>query len=145
MRRVVDKPYRITTKYSIKHQAYDYAYAVPGVKQKLYAPQAGTIKNMTQGGCGKTLWIMIKGKHIHTLCHLSSYAVKNGQKVKEGQYVGKSGRTGRVTGVHVHHVWYPRGNGVRGDWEKKLKKAPASKPCKYKRHSAEYWYNRPPF
>lgn len=34
--------------------------------------------------------------------HLSKVAVKQGQKVKKGQLLGYSGKTGRVTGAHLH-------------------------------------------
>lgn len=38
--------------------------------------------------------------------HLSSFAVSQGQKVSQGQTIGYTGATGRVTGCHVHfEVW----------------------------------------
>lgn len=44
-----------------------------------------------------------KGKTLQTrYAHLSSYCVKVGQKVKEGELIGYSGVTGNVFGAHLH-------------------------------------------
>lgn len=44
-----------------------------------------------------------KGKALLTrYAHLSSFCVKVGQKVKEGQLIGYSGATGNVYGAHLH-------------------------------------------
>ena len=44
-----------------------------------------------------------KGGKLQTLyAHLNSYCVTYGQAVKEGELIGYSGRSGHVTGPHLH-------------------------------------------
>ncbi len=58
---------------------------------------------------------MIVLEHGHNLttvyAHLDKVKVKQGDKVKQGQVIALSGKTGRVTGPHLH--WGASLNGVR--------------------------------
>lgn len=81
----------------------------------VYAAEDGTV-DQTQNWDGHTktgmqsYGNMVRIKHApykkHTLqtryAHLSSYCVKVGQKVKEGEIIGYSGTTGNVYGAHLH-------------------------------------------
>ncbi len=47
-------------------------------------------------------------KYSTAYLHLSGYAsgIKEGRRVKQGQVIGYVGKTGRVTGVHLHYNVY---------------------------------------
>jgi hypothetical protein len=72
--------------------------------------------------CGGTLRIdhgTIDGKKIHSrFCHVSEFLVKDGDKVKQGQIVAKSGGTpgtkgdGRTNGPHIHFEFGINGSAV---------------------------------
>lgn len=53
---------------------------------------------------GKTVLIGHGLNVVTSYIHLSEIAVKDGQKVKKGQRIGRIGMTGRATGPHLHWV-----------------------------------------
>ena len=61
------------------------------------------IKAGRKGGYGKVVEIRHKDGLITRYAHLSRIAVKNGQRVRVGQTIGKVGSTGRSTGPHLHY------------------------------------------
>lgn len=98
------------------HQAVDLRTQIKGMYiRPVYAAEDGTV-DQTQNWDGHTktgmqsYGNMVRIKHApykkHTLqtryAHLSSYCVKVGQKVKEGEIIGYSGMTGNVYGAHLH-------------------------------------------
>lgn len=84
-------------------------------KRPVYAAEDGTV-DQVQNWDGHTKTGMqsygnmirikhapYKGKTLQTrYAHLSSYCVKVGQKVKEGELIGYSGVSGNVFGAHLH-------------------------------------------
>lgn len=86
------------------------------------AAMDGVVYNDNPGSAyGKTVQID-HGNGYQTLYgHLSEVSVTNGQVVKRGQVIGKSGDTGNVTGPHLHfEVRKGKNNPVNPDELKKL-------------------------
>ena len=98
------------------HQAVDLRTQINNMYTRpVYAAEDGTV-DQTQDWNGHTKTGMqsygnmvrirhdpYKGKTLQTrYAHLSSYCVKYGQRVKEGEIIGYSGVTGNVYGAHLH-------------------------------------------
>ncbi|RJX69698.1 peptidase M23 [Vibrio sinensis] len=64
-------------------------------------PYAGNYVVVQHGSTYKTRYL-----------HLSKILVRKGQKVTRGQRIGLSGKTGRVTGPHIHYELIVRGRAV---------------------------------
>lgn len=64
------------------------------------------------GGYGKTVVIAHPGGYKTLYGHLSRIIVRNGQYVKQGQYIAASGNTGRSTGAHLHFEIIRRGRNI---------------------------------
>lgn len=83
----------------------------------IYAPEDATVVSYANSGaCGNNL--QMEGKTgRHGFCHLESASVKVGDKVKQGQPLGKMGYTGLTiptgpNGRHLHWVLYRNGEYV---------------------------------
>lgn len=77
----------------------------------LYASKDGKVTYAGwMSGYGKIVIIKHSGGYETRAAHLNNINVKPGQHVKQGQVIGKTGMTGRVTGPHLH--FEIRKNGV---------------------------------
>lgn len=69
----------------------------------LYSPFSGTVVQAGwNGGYGNSVTIRLPDGKLLLLGHLSSVAVRPGQRVEPGTLLGLSGSTGYSTGPHVH-------------------------------------------
>ncbi|MEX0298010.1 MAG: peptidoglycan DD-metalloendopeptidase family protein [Kordiimonas sp.] len=66
------------------------------------------------GGYGKYIRIRHNGTYKTAYAHLSRYGkgIKKGRRVKQGQIIGYSGATGRVSGPHLHYEVHVNGKPV---------------------------------
>jgi murein DD-endopeptidase MepM/ murein hydrolase activator NlpD len=79
----------------------------------VYAAGDGVVKEAKwAGGYGRWLKIQHNGQFATGYAHLSGWAVKPGQKVRQGQVVAYVGSTGRSTGPHLHYEVFLNGQKV---------------------------------
>ena len=93
----------------------EYHYGIDlraAVGTAIYAADGGkVIFAGTASGYGKLIKIQHDNGDLTYYAHLNSFSVKAGDRVYKGQLIAKSGKTGRVTGPHLH--FEIRKNGVR--------------------------------
>jgi murein DD-endopeptidase MepM/ murein hydrolase activator NlpD len=75
------------------------------VGTNIYAAVDGVVRfaGRTQGGYGIVVEIDHDYGYSSLYAHLSQVSVRPGQSVKRGQLIAKSGRTGLVSGPHLHY------------------------------------------
>lgn len=77
------------------------------------ATGAGTVTMAKKnGGHGNHVVIKHEGGRVTKYSHLSSFKVKKGQKVEQGQVIALSGNTGMSTGPHLHYELHIGGKAV---------------------------------
>jgi len=70
----------------------------------IYAPAAAVVRRVgPRGGYGNVVELDHGNGVVTRYAHLRAYLVKRGEQVAPGQRIGLMGRTGRVTGVHLHY------------------------------------------
>jgi murein DD-endopeptidase MepM/ murein hydrolase activator NlpD len=75
------------------------------VGTKVYASGDGQVlySGRTQGGYGTVIEISHGYGYSSLYAHLSSVLVRPGQTVRRGELIGRSGRSGLVSGPHLHY------------------------------------------
>lgn len=117
----VPKPLYVTSPYGMRHYPFGGYWMHIGVDIRSacgnpqVASAAGTVvatKPAYGNGTHGNQVIINHGvlsdgnSYITVYNHLSAFAVSPGQRVNQGQIIGRTGATGRVTGCHVHfEVW----------------------------------------
>ncbi len=105
------------------HRGID--YAAPTGTPVVSAGEGRVIKSGYSQVNGNYLFIQHGQQYITKYLHLSKRHVKKGQKVSQGQLIGRVGATGRVTGAHLHYEFLV--NGVHRNPRTILDKLPKAK------------------
>jgi len=114
---------RISSKFTLKryhpilkryraHLGVD--FAAPRGRRVNATANGKIIHKGNKGGYGKTVMIRHKNGLKSLYAHLSSYnnKIKVGSYVKQGQFIGRVGTTGRSTGPHLHFGLYKNGRAI---------------------------------
>ena len=85
------------------HSGLDIATGESGTPFSAPADGIVTLATKTPFSLEGNLLIIDHGQGLNSaFLHMSEIAVREGQRVKQGQYVGRIGSTGRATGPHLH-------------------------------------------
>ena len=87
--------------YARAHNGVDY-HASTGAPVVVVAPGVVTMAGWTGGG-GRTVKVRHPNGYETEYLHLSSIAARAGQRVSQGDLVGRVGQTGLATGPHLHY------------------------------------------
>lgn len=87
--------------YARAHNGVDY-YAPAGAPVGAVAPGVVTLAGWTGGG-GRTVKVRHPNGYETEYLHLSAITVRAGARVGQGDLVGRVGKTGLATGVHLHY------------------------------------------
>lgn len=88
--------------YTSSHKAVDYAAAI-GTPVRAVGDGTVIFAGWNSQGYGYTISLHHNATYSTRYCHLSKILVKYGQKVKQGDIIGKVGSTGFSTGPHLHY------------------------------------------
>lgn len=107
-------PIRITSPYGwrihpvTKQHSHHHGTDVAGkIGDPVFAIAQGVVSSVRTSGTAGLYIVINHGNGVESkYMHLSAYSVKAGQKVAAGQRIGSVGKSGRVTGPHLHlEVW----------------------------------------
>jgi murein DD-endopeptidase MepM/ murein hydrolase activator NlpD len=87
--------------YARAHNGVDY-FAPLGAPVGSVSPGVVTYAGWTNGG-GRTVKVRHPNGYETEYLHLSGIAVRTGARIGQGELVGRVGKTGLATGVHLHY------------------------------------------
>lgn len=89
-------------------------FAAPTGRKIFAAANGRVIHKGRKGGYGKTVMIRHSNGLKTLYAHMNSYSnkIKVGSRVKQGQFIGRVGSTGRSTGPHLHFGLYKNGRAI---------------------------------
>lgn len=115
--REVTAPFGDLRTYNGKKQSQHYGVDLDGrTGDPIYAANDGRVVLVRECYASGNTVIVDHGAGLYTMYfHLSAFEVKQGDEVKRGTLLGKVGKTGRVTGPHLH--WSVKSDGLYVDGE----------------------------
>ena len=140
---------RISSRYNLKRRIAYYGYRVRPHKGTDFAAPIGTpIRATASGTVTKSSYTRSNGKYVKIkhnatystqYLHMDKRAVKVGQFVKQGDYIGTVGMTGNTTGPHVCYRFWKSGKQV----DPLKQKLPEAKPISTELKNRYLEYMRP--
>ena len=94
-----EDPFKPGSGRRIFHRGIDYSGKIG---EPVKAALNGTAQRRVDSVLGNHIIINHDGGYSTIYAHLSDYSVKSGEKVKQGQEIGKIGASGIATGSHLH-------------------------------------------
>jgi peptidoglycan LD-endopeptidase LytH len=81
------------------------------MNEPMYAVQSGTVMLTNSALGGRSIWLRADTGFAYYYAHLTSWAVSNGQRVRQGEVIGYNGNTGNAIGgaPHLHFQMHPGG------------------------------------
>ncbi|MFZ5471992.1 MAG: M23 family metallopeptidase [Myxococcota bacterium] len=100
----VTAPYGDLRVFNGKKQSQHFGTDIDGrIGEPVHAANDGRVVLVRECYSAGNAVVLHHGAALYTAYfHLSKFAVKQGQRVKKGQLLGEVGKTGRVTGPHLH-------------------------------------------
>ena len=140
---------RISSRYNLKRRIAYYGYRVRPHKGTDFAAPIGTpIRATASGTVTKSSYTRSNGRYVKIkhnatystqYLHMDKRAVKVGQFVKQGDYIGTVGMTGNTTGPHVCYRFWKNGKQV----DPLKQKLPEAKPISTELKNRYLEYMRP--
>ena len=88
-------------------------------------------------GYGKIIVLDLPGPYTALYAHLSNVAVREGEHVRKGEWIGQAGCTGSCSGTHLHFEVRQRGRPDRPDALPRLESPPQGRLAQLGEHQLD--------